>query len=33
MVLFIFTGVNFGVFDIIHFRLALKALDIDRFSW
>ena len=33
MVLFIFTGVIFGVFDIIYFRLALKALDISRFSW
>ena len=27
------TGVTFGVFDIIYFRLALKALDIGRFSW
>ena len=25
LVLFIFTGVTFGVFDIIYFRLALKA--------
>ena len=33
LVLFIFTGVTFGVFDIIYFRLALKALDISRFSW
>ena len=33
LVLFIFTGVIFGVFDIIYFRLALKALDIGRFSW
>ena len=33
LVLFIFTGVTFGVFDIICFRLALKALDIGRFSW
>ena len=33
LVLFIFTGVIFGVFDIIYFRLALKALDISRFSW
>ena len=33
LVLFIFTGVTFGVFDIIYFRLALKALDIGRFSW
>ena len=33
LVLFMFTGVTFGVFDIIHFRLALKALDIGRFSW
>ena len=32
LVLFIFTGVTFGVFDIIYFRLALKALDIGRFS-
>ena len=31
LVLFIFTGVTFGVFDIIYFRLALKALDIGRF--
>ena len=31
LVLFIFTGVIFGVFDIIYFRLALKALDIGRF--
>ena len=33
LVLFTFTGVTFGVFDIIYFRLALKALDIGRFSW
>ena len=33
LVLFIFTGVTFGVFDIIYFRLGLKALDIGRFSW
>ena len=33
LILFIFTGVTFGVFDIIYFRLALKALDISRFSW
>ena len=33
MVLFIFTAVAFGVFDIIYFRLALKALDIGQFSW
>ena len=33
LVLFIFTGVNFGVFDVIYFRLALKALDIGWFSW
>ena len=33
LVLFIFTGVTFGVFDIIYFRLALKALDVSRFSW
>ena len=28
LVLFIFTGVTFGVSDIIYSRLALKALDI-----
>ena len=33
LVLFILTGVTFGVFDIIYFQLALKALDIGRFSW
>ena len=33
LVSFIFTGVTFGVFDIIYFRLGLKALDIGRFSW
>ena len=33
LVLFIFTGVIFGVFDIIYFRLVLKALDIGGFSW
>ena len=33
LVLFIFTGVTFEVFDIIYFRLGLKALDIGRFSW
>ena len=33
LVLFIFTGVTFGVSDIIYFRFALKALDIGRFSW
>ena len=33
LVLFIFTGVIFGVFDIIYFRLVLKALDIGRFLW
>ena len=33
LVLFIFTGVTFGVFDIICFWLALKALHIGRFSW
>ena len=33
LVLFTFTGVTFGVFDIIYFRLTLKALDLDRFSW
>ena len=31
--LFLFTGVIFGVFDIIYFRLALKAQDIGRFLW
>ena len=30
--LFIFTSVPFGVFDIIYFRLALKALGIGQFS-
>ena len=29
LVLFIFTTVAFGVFDMIYFRLALKALDIN----
>ena len=33
VVLFIFTGVAFGVSDIIYFRFTLKALDIGRFSW
>ena len=33
LVLFIFTGVTFGVFDIIYFCLALKELDNGRFSW
>ena len=33
LVLFIFTGVTFEVFNIIYFRLGLKALDFDRFSW
>ena len=33
LVLFTFTGVTFGVFDIFYFRLALKALDTRRFSW
>ena len=33
LVLFIFTGVTFGVFDIIYFHLVLKTLDIGRFSW
>ena len=33
LILFIFAGVTFGVFDIIYFRLALEALDIGRFSW
>ena len=32
LVLFIFTGATFGVFDILYFRLALKALDIGRVS-
>ena len=27
-----FRGVTFGVFDMIYFRLALKALDIGQFS-
>ena len=27
LVLFTFTGVTFGLFDKIYFRLALKALD------
>ena len=33
LALFIFTGVTFGVFDIIYSRPALKALDAGRFSW
>ena len=33
LVLFIFTGVTFGVFDKIYFCLALKALDIGWFLW
>ena len=33
LVLFIFTGVTFGVFYIIYFCLALKALDIGQFLW
>ena len=33
LVLFIFIGLAFGVFDIIYFRLVLKALDIDWFLW
>ena len=33
LVLFTFTDVTFGVFDIIYFCLALKALDIGQFSW
>ena len=33
LVLLIFTGVTFGVTDIIYFRLSLKAQDIGRFSW
>ena len=32
LVLYIFTGVTFEVFYIIYFCLALKALDIGRFS-
>ena len=32
LVLFIFTDVTFGVFDIIYFHFALNALDIGRFS-
>ena len=33
LVLFTFTGVTFGNFDISYFHLALKALDIGWFSW
>ena len=33
LVLFVFTGVTFGVFDIIYFPLALKHLDINRVLW
>ena len=33
LVLFVFTRAIFGVFDIIYFRFALKAVDIGRFSW
>ena len=33
LVLFTFTAVAFGVFDIIYFRLALKVVDIGQFSW
>ena len=33
LVLFLFRCMTFGVFDIICFRLALKTLDIGRFSW
>ena len=33
LVLFLFTGVTFGVFKIIFFRLALNAEDIGRFLW
>ena len=33
LVLFIFTGVTFQVFDVIYFCLLLKALDIGRFLW
>ena len=32
LVLFIFTSVVFGVFDIFYFRFVLKALDIGQFS-
>ena len=32
LVLFMFTGATFGFLDIIYFRLALKAVDIGRFS-
>ena len=32
LVLFIFTGVTFGVFDITYFCFAFKVLDIGRFS-
>ena len=28
LILFIFTGVTFGVFGIINFRLAFKALNV-----
>ena len=33
LVLFIFTGMTSGVFDIFYICLALKAPDIGRFSW
>ena len=33
LVLLIFAGVTFEVFDIIYFRFALKVLDIGQFSW
>ena len=33
LVLFIFTGDTFGVFDIIYSCLALMELDNGRFSW
>ena len=33
LVLFIFTGVTFGVVDLMYFRLVLKELDIGRFLW
>ena len=33
LVLLIFTGVTFEVFYIIYFCLALKAVDVGRFSW
>ena len=33
LVLFIYTVVAFGVFDIIYFHFALKLLDTGRFLW